>query len=326
MNPAKPQIVQNSETKSSINRGFKVDEEKARIDTDLKYAFTNGKKESAVKLTYRLSTYSTPKVKKEKTHLLDTSYTRDYFGYLRMKEEDSIVWGDFLSRQTQVKEASRLILIDWLVEAQKVVKFSGNTLFLCVLFIDKFLAKHVIAKSEFHLIGIAALSIASKIEDLQVKSLTYEYLVNLAGGCHTTEQLVFVEAEILKENIFKIGFVTLYTYVDKLSGLMKSDSNRDIFTYMMTCTLYNYKMRTYRPSIIVQCVLDYLVSSTSKQIQRNLDFETVLEYLDVKVVNHREYSECMEAFLTTMKMTEGNHYPGLVKARPKGDSSRNRSK
>lgn len=60
----------------------------------------------------------------------------------------------------------RAILIDWIIDI--TVKFNSRpkTLYLTVDVIDRFIEKEVIKRSEFQLIGIAALMIASKIEEI----------------------------------------------------------------------------------------------------------------------------------------------------------------
>merc|ERR1712055_634794 len=82
-------------------------------------------------------------------------------------EERGAVRSDFLSG-CPITEKMRAVLIDWLVEVQMQFKLLQETLFLTVNTIDRFLAvegKNVY-KSRLQLVGVAAMFLVSKIEEV----------------------------------------------------------------------------------------------------------------------------------------------------------------
>ena len=67
-----------------------------------------------------------------------------------------------MERQTDVNCKMRAILIDWLVEVHLKFKLMVETLYLTVNLIDRFLEKEAITRNKLQLVGVTAMSIASK--------------------------------------------------------------------------------------------------------------------------------------------------------------------
>jgi cyclin B len=60
----------------------------------------------------------------------------------------------------------RTILIDWLVQVHLKFKLLSETLFMTVSLIDRFLDKERVTRDQLQLVGVAALFIASKYEEI----------------------------------------------------------------------------------------------------------------------------------------------------------------
>jgi len=72
----------------------------------------------------------------------------------------------YMSHQTNINEKMRMILIDWLVEVHVKYKQQPETLFLAVNIVDRYLSRRLVARGRLQLIGIAAMLIASKYEQV----------------------------------------------------------------------------------------------------------------------------------------------------------------
>ena len=68
----------------------------------------------------------------------------------------------FMERQKDVNRKMRAILIDRLVEVHLKFKLTVETLYLTVNLIDRFLEKEAITRNKLQLVGVTAMSIASK--------------------------------------------------------------------------------------------------------------------------------------------------------------------
>ena len=60
----------------------------------------------------------------------------------------------------------RSILVDWLVEVCFKFKFQKETIFITINYIDRFLSKFNVNKKELQLVGVTALFIASKFQEI----------------------------------------------------------------------------------------------------------------------------------------------------------------
>lgn len=82
---------------------------------------------------------------------------------------------DFFNRQVNLETHMRQTLISWVQEVCAKVRFSRLTFHYAVYFIDKFfeLSPSLIPVSEFQTIGITAVAIAAKMEEIYVPDNAY---------------------------------------------------------------------------------------------------------------------------------------------------------
>ena len=78
--------------------------------------------------------------------------------------------------QEYINERMRSILVDWLVEVHLKFKLVPETLYLTVNLIDRYLAKTEVSRPKLQLVGVTALLIASKYEEIyppELRDLVY---------------------------------------------------------------------------------------------------------------------------------------------------------
>ena len=68
--------------------------------------------------------------------------------------------------QEEINERMRAILIDWIIEVQHRLVLMTETLYLTVYIIDKYLSMESVPRKELQLVGISAMLIASKYEEI----------------------------------------------------------------------------------------------------------------------------------------------------------------
>lgn len=71
-----------------------------------------------------------------------------------------------MSQQPEINDKMRSILIDWLIEVHLKFKLLPETLFITVSIIDRYLEKQKVSKSKLQLVGVTALFIAAKYEEI----------------------------------------------------------------------------------------------------------------------------------------------------------------
>lgn len=106
----------------------------------------------------------------------------------------------------------RSILIDWLIDIHRKFKITEPAIYLAIQIIDKILEKIPVAKHRFQLLGITALFIASKYEDIYPPALSDFAFV--CADAYTEEDILLMEANILKELKFSLMFVSPFNLLE----------------------------------------------------------------------------------------------------------------
>lgn len=65
----------------------------------------------------------------------------------------------------------RAVLIDWLIDVHLKFKLVHETLFMSINLIDRYLSKNNVVRSNLQLVGVAAMFIASKYEEIYAPEL-----------------------------------------------------------------------------------------------------------------------------------------------------------
>ena len=71
-----------------------------------------------------------------------------------------------MSAQTDINASMREILVDWLIEVHLKFKLLPETLYLTVNLIDRYLEKQNVLRNKLQLVGVTAMLIASKYEEI----------------------------------------------------------------------------------------------------------------------------------------------------------------
>jgi hypothetical protein len=95
---------------------------------------------------------------------------------------------DYMSSQGDINEKMRAILIDWLIEVHHKFELMDETLFLTVNIVDRFLEKQVVPRKKLQLVGVTAMLLACKYEEVAVPVV--EDLVLISDRAYTKGQIL----------------------------------------------------------------------------------------------------------------------------------------
>lgn len=73
---------------------------------------------------------------------------------------------DYMDSQPELNEKMRAILVDWLMDVHSKFDLSLETLYLTINIIDRFLAIKTVSRRELQLVGMSAMLMASKYEEI----------------------------------------------------------------------------------------------------------------------------------------------------------------
>lgn len=109
-----------------------------------------------------------------------------------------------LHRQSHVTPIMRSILVEWLWEVCKSFKLHSDTFFKCVVLLDAYLRKtsEQIVRADLQLVGIAALFVASKLEEIYAPEV--RDFVFICDKAYTASRVLEAELKLVNELEWKL--------------------------------------------------------------------------------------------------------------------------
>jgi hypothetical protein len=161
-----------------------------------------------------------------------------------------------MSLQPDINEKMRSILVDWLVDVHLKFKLLPETLFITISIIDRFLEKARVQKSRLQLVGVTALFIASKYEEIyppEVKDFVY-----ITDRAYSKQDLVQMEYHILSILSFDITFPTTIKFLERFNLCMGNDLQVLYYSqFLIELSLTDYKMLSYSASLLAGAAICY---------------------------------------------------------------------
>lgn len=174
-------------------------------------------------------------------------YLPDIYRHLQKEEANLLPLPAYMDRQPQVNAKMRSVLVDWLVDVHKKYKLTPETLFLAIGIVDRFLEKRATAKRNLQLVGVTALLIAAKFEELyppQINDFVY-----VTDKAYTKDEVIKMEVCILTALDFKICRPTPVIFLERYQFVNGcTEAQKDLALYLLELTLVDYKMVKYAPS------------------------------------------------------------------------------
>lgn len=181
--------------------------------------------------------------------LLVAGYTQDIASYYRRIEPLCVAPSDYMVHQTDISERMRSILVDWLIEVHLKFKLMPETLYLTISCIDRFLAKKKVARRHLQLVGVAAMLISSKYEEIWAPEL--RDFVYICDKAYTRVEILRMEKDILNTLTFQLTVPTHYLFLQRFLKISTPDKNVAMLSqYLLELTLVDYSMVKFSSSQI----------------------------------------------------------------------------
>ncbi len=237
-----------------------------------------------------------------------TSYVQDMYEHFRTKESSTSVRPVYMEDQQYINERMRSILVDWLVEVHLKFKLVPETLYLTVNIIDRYLATAEVTRPKLQLVGVTALLIASKYEEIyppELRDLVYicdraysknevrvihvyiehfclpcfvdrcfisHSLVNL---CFFSRQILEMEEVVLKKLQYQITIPSAHAFLVRYLKAAHADKKIvQLSCYILDGTLQSYNMLHYLPSQLAAAS----ICIARRTVGRNSWSPTLLKY------------------------------------------------
>ena len=159
-----------------------------------------------------------------------------------------------MKRQSDINEKMRAILVDWLIEVHLKFKLVSETLYLTVNMIDRYLEKEFVERSNLQLIGVTAMLIASKYEEIyapEVKDFVY-----ITDKAYSKDQILQLEQKMLNVLCFNITTPSSFRFLERYFKI--SESQEKVFSlsqYLLELGLNEYKLLKHSQSMMASAAL-----------------------------------------------------------------------
>uniref|UniRef100_A0A1J3K6R0 Cyclin-A3-2 n=3 Tax=Noccaea caerulescens TaxID=107243 RepID=A0A1J3K6R0_NOCCA len=184
-------------------------------------------------------------------------YVTDIYEYLREMEVKPKLrpLPDYIEKvQKDVTPSMRGVLVDWLVEVAEEYKLVSETLYLTVSYIDRFLSLKTVNKQRLQLVGVSAMLIASKYEEISPPKV--EDFCYITDNTFTKQDVVKMEADILLALQFELGRPTISSFIRRFTRVAQEDFQvphlqlEPLCCYLSELSILDYKAVKFVPSLL----------------------------------------------------------------------------
>ncbi|KAE8980697.1 hypothetical protein PR003_g23252 [Phytophthora rubi] len=184
-------------------------------------------------------------------------YACSIYENLRAREHRYHVTEDIFAKQQSVEPKMRAVLVDWLVEVHQRFELEAQTLFLTVNYIDRYLAQVPVKSQRFQLVGVAALLIASKFEEIYPCDM--DDLLYICERSYSKADLVDCERDLLNSYKFNLAVPSASSFLGYYLEHFEEEDEviGQLASYFAECSLLDFAFGAkYEPSIVAcACLL-----------------------------------------------------------------------
>ncbi|KAG5519474.1 hypothetical protein PMAC_002101 [Pneumocystis sp. 'macacae'] len=181
--------------------------------------------------------------------LMVSEYVEEIMSYMRELEVLTLPLPDYMDRQKELQWKMRGILVDWLIEVHAKFRLLPETLFLSVNIIDRFLSLRVCSLPKLQLVGITALFIAAKYEEVMCPSI--KNFIYMADGGYTNEEILKAEQYVLQVLGYDMSYPNPMNFLRRVSKADNYDiQTRTVAKYLIEISLLDHRFLPFVPSNI----------------------------------------------------------------------------
>ncbi|OQE24349.1 hypothetical protein PENSTE_c007G00941 [Penicillium steckii] len=181
--------------------------------------------------------------------LMAAEYVVEIFDYLKDLEVATLPNPEYIEHQPDLEWKMRGILVDWLIEVHTRFRLLPETLFLAVNIIDRFLSAEVVALDRLQLVGVTAMFIASKYEE--VLSPHVANFSHVADETFSDKEILDAERHVLATLEYNMSFPNPMNFLRRISKADNYDiQTRTLGKYLMEISLLDHRFMGFPQSQI----------------------------------------------------------------------------
>ena len=224
----------------------------------------------------KIENISYHEIKPKKEKKIDVQNADEYFDdicqELFSNEDKYLVDPKYMSNQSDINHRMRAILIDWLIDVHLKYKLVPQTMYIAVNLIDRYLEKKETNRAKLQLVGVTAMFIACKYEEIYPPDL--KDFVYITDGAYVKQDVLDMEYKMLKSLEFNITFPTQWSIFEIYKKKLDLDDKTfKLAWFLMELCLIDYKILKFKMSYIAASAI--LIAIKTLGIYRS-DFSSVI--------------------------------------------------
>jgi hypothetical protein len=185
--------------------------------------------------------------------LLVEEYDLEIYEYWRQLELELRVDPNYMERQPEVEWEMRHTLICWLVQIHAQFKMNVETLHLTIHLIDRTMTHKVISVNKLQLVGVSALLVAAKFEEIMAPSVhDLSYFTDFA---YSSEEIIRAERHLLGIVMYQIGIPSPLQFLRRMIKGNNDARLWNLCSYFIEMLLLDHRFLQYVPSYLASAAL-----------------------------------------------------------------------
>ena len=227
-------------------------------------------------------------IKPQKEKKINVQNADEYFDdiceEIFKNEEKYLPDPNYMSNQSDINHRMRAILIDWLIDVHLKYKLVPQTMYIAVNLIDRYLEKNETNRAKLQLVGVTAMFIACKYEEIYPPDL--KDFVYITDGAYVKQDVLNMEYKMLKSLEFNITFPTQWSIFEIYKKKLDLDDKTvKLAWFLMELCLIDYKSLKFKMSVIAASAI--LIAIKTLGIYR-------FDFSDVIGIEENNLEECCQ--------------------------------
>ena len=170
---------------------------------------------------------------------------------------------NYMNSQKEINDQMRSILVDWIIDVHGKFGFCDETLYMTISIIDRYSSIKKITRNEYQCLGITALMISCKHEEINVPKV--EDFIYITDNAYNKTEVFNMEIDILDKLQYNLLYPSPIKFYEYLSLHFGFDKKMHFLgKYLMETFLLDLISIKFKPSII-SCACAYIVMKFFKK-------------------------------------------------------------
>lgn len=301
------------ENYSTANSNIENERKKKSNSVKIKMEYIEKQKNFEINNSIEISKEKEVELEFESNLVNEEEYMEEILDNLYIEEENNQfkINPDYFKLQTEINSKMRIILIDWLIEVNNKLKFREETFYTTIYIIDAYLSKKFIQRKKFQLLGVTALLIATKLNEIFSGSVK-DY-VFITDNAYNEGSILSMESDICKTlnfNFLVPNCLSFFQIFSKKIGFDKNSEESQFGKFIIQNFLMNSKSFNYNYSLISIATCNLIIKLFEKDKNINFDLFCRDSLPFIEDCSKSIYEGISEILNTNMNLSVKKYYYG----------------